>query len=45
MALELARWTMPIPPEFRAQAEEILIAAARAGAGRRELAAICAEIR
>jgi hypothetical protein len=33
VALELARWTMPIPPEFRAQAEEILIAAARAGAG------------
>jgi hypothetical protein len=33
------------PREFRAQAEEIVVAAARAGAGLRELAAICAEIR
>jgi hypothetical protein len=45
VALQLAKWTQPIPAEFRAQAEEILIAAARAGAGLRELAAICAEIR
>ena len=45
VALQLARWTCGIPEEFRAQAEEILIAAARAGAGLRELAAICAEIR
>jgi hypothetical protein len=45
VALQLAKWTKPIPAEFRAQAEEILIAAARAGAGLRELAAICAEIR
>jgi hypothetical protein len=45
VALQLAKWTKPIPAEFRAQAEEILIAAARAGAGQRELAAICAEIR
>jgi hypothetical protein len=45
VALQLAKWTNPIPAEFRAQAEEILIAAARAGAGLRELAAICAEIR
>jgi hypothetical protein len=45
VALELARWTKSIPAEFRDQAEEILIAAFRAGAGRRELAAICAEIR
>jgi Domain of unknown function (DUF222) len=44
-ALQLARWTKPIPAEFRQQAEEILVAAARAGAGLRELAAICAEIR
>jgi Domain of unknown function (DUF222) len=44
-ALQLAKWTGGIPEEFRAQAEEILIAAARAGAGLRELAAICAEIR
>jgi Domain of unknown function (DUF222) len=45
VALQLAKWTQPIPDEFRAQAEEILVAAARAGAGLRELAAICAEIR
>ena len=45
VALQLARWTCGIPEEFRGQAEEILIAAARAGAGLRELAAICAEIR
>ena len=45
VALQLARWTNPIPGEFRAQAEEIVVAAARAGAGLRELAAICAEIR
>jgi hypothetical protein len=45
VALQLAKWTQPIPGEFRDQAEEILAAAARAGAGLRELAAICAEIR
>jgi hypothetical protein len=45
VALQLARWTQAIPEEFRGQAEEILVAAARAGAGLRELAAICAEIR
>jgi hypothetical protein len=45
VALQLARWTAAIPGEFRAQAEEILVAAARADAGLRELAAICAEIR
>jgi hypothetical protein len=45
VALQLAKWTQAIPEEFRGQAEEILIAAARAGAGLRELAAICAEIR
>jgi hypothetical protein len=33
------------PGRVPEQAEEILIAAARAGAGLRELAAICAEIR
>jgi hypothetical protein len=44
-ALQLAKWTNPVPAEYRAQAEEILVAAARAGAGQRELAAICAEIR
>jgi hypothetical protein len=45
VALQLAKWTAGIPGEFRAQAEEIVVAAARAGAGLRELAAICAEIR
>ena len=45
VALHLAKWTNPIPGEFRVQAEEIVVAAARAGAGLRELAAICAEIR
>jgi len=44
-ALQLAKWAMAIPEEFREQAEEILIAAARAGADLRALAAICAEIR
>jgi hypothetical protein len=34
-----------IPAEFREQAEEILVAAARAGADLRALAQICAEIR
>jgi Domain of unknown function (DUF222) len=45
VALQLARWTRAIPAEYRAQAEEILVAAARAGADLRALAAICAEIR
>ena len=45
VALQLARWTRAIPAEFRARAEEILVAAARAGADLRALAAICAEIR
>ncbi len=45
MALQLAKWTAAIPDEYRSQAEEIVVAAARAGAGLRELAAICAEIR
>ena len=44
-ALQLARWTRAIPAEFRGQAEEILVAAARAGADLRALAQICAEIR
>jgi Domain of unknown function (DUF222) len=44
-ALQLARWTRAIPEEFRARAEEIVVAAARAGADLRALAAICAEIR
>ena len=44
VALQLARWTRPIPAEVRDQAEEILVAA-RAGADLRALAAICAEIR
>ena len=44
-ALQLARWTRPIPEEYRAEAEDILVAAARAGVDLRGLAAICAEIR
>jgi len=44
VALQLAKWTRAIPDEFRDQAEEILVAAARAGADLRALAAICAEI-
>src|SRR5579862_8142848 len=45
VALQLAKWTRAIPEEFRGQAEDILVAAARAGAGLRALAQICAEIR
>jgi hypothetical protein len=44
-ALQLAKWTREIPAEFRGPAEEILVAAARAGANLRALAQICAEIR
>jgi hypothetical protein len=45
MALQLAKWTRPIPDDCRATAEEIVVAAAAAGADLRALAAICAEIR
>ena len=45
VALQLAKWTRHIPAEYRGQAEEILIAAARGGADLRALAEICAEIR
>ena len=44
-ALQLARWTRVIPDQYREKAEEIVVAAARAGVGLRGLAAICAEIR
>src|SRR5580693_4208890 len=44
-ALQLARWIRAIPEECRAEAEEILVAAARAGVDLRGLAAICAGIR
>jgi hypothetical protein len=44
-ALQLARWTKAIPGDYRGKAEEILVAAARAGVNLRGLAAICAEIR
>ena len=44
-ALQLARWTRALPGQYRAEAEEILVAAARAGVDLRGLAAICAEIR
>lgn len=43
-ALALARMTRAIPEEYGAQAEDIVIAAARAGADQRALAAIIAEI-
>ena len=45
VALQLARWTRAIPAEFREEAEEILVTAARSGVGLRGLARICAEIR
>jgi hypothetical protein len=45
VALQLAKWTRAIPDEYRTQAEEILVGAARGGADLRSLAAICAEIR
>jgi hypothetical protein len=45
LALQLAQWTMAIPAQYRAQAEDILVAAAWAGAGLRSLAQICAEIK
>jgi len=45
VALQLAIWTQAIPAEFRAQAEDILVAASRAGADLRALAEICAEIK
>ena len=44
-ALQLARWTRVIPGQYREKAEEIVVAAARAGVNLRGLAAICAEIR
>ena len=44
-ALQLARWTRAIPGRYRAEAEELLVAAARAGVDLRGLAAICAQIR
>jgi hypothetical protein len=45
VALQLAKWTRAIPGEYRADAEEVLVAAARDGAELRTLAAVCAEIR
>ena len=45
VAVEVAKWTAKIPDEYRSEAEEILVAAARAGADLRALAVICAEIR
>src|SRR5580692_9886638 len=44
-ALQLARWTRAIPEEYGPEAEELLVAAARAGVDLRGLAAICAQIR
>jgi Domain of unknown function (DUF222) len=37
VALQLARWTRAIPAEYRREAEEIVVAAARAGADLRSL--------
>jgi hypothetical protein len=45
VALQVAKWTRAIPEEYRDEAEEIVVAAARAGADLGALAAICAEIR
>jgi hypothetical protein len=45
VALQLAKWTAKIPDECREDAEKILVTAAGDGAGLRELAALCAEIR
>ncbi len=45
VAVQLARWTRHIPQECREKAEELLAGAAQAGAGLRDLAAMCAEIR
>jgi hypothetical protein len=44
VAVQVAKWTAKIPEEFRGEAEEIVVAAAAAGADLRALAAICAEI-
>ena len=45
VAVQVAKWTVAIPQDYRERAEEILVAAARAGADLRALAAIFAEIR
>jgi hypothetical protein len=45
VALQLARWARAIPGQYREQAEQILVAAARAGADLAALARIAAEIR
>src|SRR3984885_7907313 len=44
-ALQVARWTRAIAEQYREDAEKILVAAARDGAGLRTLAALCAELR
>ena len=44
-ALLVARWTRTIPDEYRQEAEELVVGAARAGADLRALAKICGEIR
>ncbi|MGH3283784.1 MAG: DUF222 domain-containing protein, partial [Streptosporangiaceae bacterium] len=45
VALQLARWTRTIPEDYRREAEDLLVAAARAGVDLRGLAAMCAQIR
>src|SRR3984885_5326982 len=44
-ALQVARWTRAIAEQYREDAEKILVAAARDGAGLRTLATLCAELR
>ena len=45
LARKLCGWTDKLPGECRQPADEILLAAARAGAGERDLAGLAAEIR
>jgi Domain of unknown function (DUF222) len=45
VARKLCGWTDQLPGDCRAAADEILVAAARAGAGERDLAGLAAEIR
>ena len=44
-ALQVAKWIRVIAEEYRGKAEELVVAAARAGADLRALAKICGEIR
>jgi hypothetical protein len=44
-ALQLAKWTRATPAEYRAEPEDLVVTAARARMGLRDLARICGEIR